>query len=76
MKAYVVTERTDKFETDEKGTKRRIVWWRVFTYPPLEFNVYWRPDGVKTMEQFLDEQIQAIQTYLGAQNASESEAAR
>ena len=38
-------------------------WWWFFTQP-LVYSVYWMPDGSKTMEQFLHEQIALIRRRL------------
>lgn len=40
-------------------------WWWFFTIPYV-FSVWWRPDGKKTIEQYLEEQTKLVQEYLRA----------
>lgn len=41
---------------------RHTEWWWFFSLP-YEFSVWWKPDGKKTMGQFLEEQIKKVQEF-------------
>jgi hypothetical protein len=40
-------------------------WWGFFSIPYV-FSVWWKPDGTKTIEQYLDEQFKIAEEYLRA----------
>ena len=67
MTAYVVTENRG-YEIDAKtGARRHRVWWWFFTQPYV-YSVWWRPDGSKTMDEFLAEQVARVKAHLFSAN--------
>lgn len=60
--AHVVTEYRG-YERLPNGQQRRREWWWFFTQP-FVYSVWWRPDGSKTMDQFLTEQVAAVKAHL------------
>lgn len=46
-------------------SRRHSEWWW-FATDPYVFSVWWKPDGSKTQEQFLEEQLKLVMEYLRA----------
>jgi hypothetical protein len=62
MTGYVVEIERGKYR-DQSGTVRARIWWWFFT-DPLEFSVWWMPDGSRSMEQFAEEQAAKVRAFL------------
>lgn len=51
---------------------RHSEWWWFFSIPDANhnyFSVWWKPDGTKTKQQFLEEQVKLVLEYFNADSS-------
>jgi hypothetical protein len=69
MTAYVVVEHRGYERTGVGGQMKRVEWWWFFTQP-LVYSVYWRSDGSKTLEQYLEEEVAKVRAHIASEGST------
>ena len=63
MRGYVGIVHRGMTRDPKTGVERGKQWWQFFT-DPFVYNVYWLPDGSKTIEQFALEQAERARKHV------------